>query len=474
MVLPTAAEPCCRPARCGCRAVGLAQRAQHVLAQRRGVLRCRSARSAGWSSTPRSGPTAGRPDRRSATMTASSNRPAAVGVGGRRPVAVGLRSGRGCRRSPRSAGAATASPEWMVVASAVSTACASSGCRLQTSGGIRIWARGSVSGSQPSPQHRRHARPGGARPWSRGAAARQRSPDRTATGSVPAAASAAPTAGSNGAATTCGDSRRGVSVGGRGGAAGASPAAVQSAAAIATVLPWALSRSTTRPVRGPSPTSVAPRVDGTPRIWSTRSPAPLMVNALRAGSPTRCRASRSACAYGAAATHMRRARARSRSSQADAAACPVPGWLGGAQPVGRVGDDVAAGHRVDRDQQVGVDGQAQRAASLRRRGRRPGWWRTRLRASSVSSRPPAASEVGEVVVHQPYRGGAARHAGRQPRLVGQRPEHGDLHRLRWCRERRHRRASRGLRPGPAGAARGPAAGSARRRVGPVRRSRGCR
>ena len=114
-------------------------------------------------------------------------------------------------------------------------------------------------------------------------------------GAVPAAASAAPTAGSNGATTTCGDNRRG---------AVSTPAdepmagswAEKSAAAIATVPLSPLSRLTALLVNGPSGSTVAPRVDAMSRIWSTTSPALLVAAALNPGSWTRCRASRSASA----------------------------------------------------------------------------------------------------------------------------------------------------------------------------------
>ncbi len=84
--------------------------------------------------------------------TSSSNRPR---------VSVGRRRHRDCRAggnaadSPITAGSGrgTASPERMVVASAVSMACASSGCGLHFSGGSRIWVRGSVLGLQRPPQH---------------------------------------------------------------------------------------------------------------------------------------------------------------------------------------------------------------------------------------------------------------------------------------------------------------------------------
>src|ERR1700751_3920902 len=100
---------------------------------------------------------------------------------------------------------------------------------------------------------------------------------------VPAPASAAPTAGSNGATTTCGDNRLGpVST-----AAGASlPGswADKSAAGIANVLSLALSRFTALLVNGPSGSSVAPRVEGTSRMRSTMSPTLVVAIALSPGS----------------------------------------------------------------------------------------------------------------------------------------------------------------------------------------------
>ena len=97
----------------------------------------------------------------------------------------------------------------------------------------------------------------------------------------------------------------------------------ESAAAIATVLPLALSRSTARPVSGPSGSRVAPRVDGDAqdlvddvagaRWWRSRS--------ARDRRPV-ARASRSACAYGSGATHIRCASARSRFNQLDRRGLP--------------------------------------------------------------------------------------------------------------------------------------------------------
>ena len=144
-----------------------------------------------------------------------------------------------------------------------------------------------------------------------------------------------------------------------------SPRPCSSAAPIATVGPCAESSSTAGPVSGPSPTRVAPRVDVTPRIWSTMSPAPLVAIALRPGSPTRCSASRSACAY------VRRRHAHPLGQRLEPIEPVDRRVLAGAgmrrcgRPgVGCVVDDVAARHRVHGDQQVGVDGQAHRAAHL--------------------------------------------------------------------------------------------------------------
>ena len=142
--------------------------------------------------------------------------------------------------------------------------------------------------------------------------------------------------------------------------------------------------------------------------------------------------------------------------------------------VGGVVDDVAARHRVDGDQQVGVDGQAHRAAHLaagvdRRAGREVDRRQQRVE-------PAARRQRGrEVVVDQPHRCGAAGRACRQPWPVRQRPQHGQPngfggvgrhHRRQRCRPR--------SRPRARAAHRAPEAGSGRRRGGRGRRSRGCR
>ncbi len=77
-------------------------------------------------------------------MTSSSNRPRVSSDEG----GPGLSSGGSAADSLTTAGSGrgAASPQRMVVASAVSMACASSGCGLHFSGGTRIWVRGSVSG----------------------------------------------------------------------------------------------------------------------------------------------------------------------------------------------------------------------------------------------------------------------------------------------------------------------------------------
>ncbi|VBA44298.1 hypothetical protein LAUMK191_05530 [Mycobacterium attenuatum] len=111
-------------------------------------------------------------------------------------------------------------------------------------------------------------------------------------GLAPAAAKAAPTAGSNGATTSCGDSRRGVMS-----AVPRVPSwAEKSAAAIATMPSSALSRSTARLVNGPSGIRVAPRTELTSRILSTMSAALTVAIVLNPASLTRCKASRSAWA----------------------------------------------------------------------------------------------------------------------------------------------------------------------------------
>ena len=210
---------------------------------------------------------------------------------------------------------------------------------------------------------------------------------------MPTAARAAPTVGSNGAVTTCGDSRRGVTSAVAGSPSAAS-CAVQSAAAIATVGPWPLSRSTAPGGERPVADQVAPRVEVTPRIWSTMSPAPLVGDRAQPGVTDalqrvqvglRVRRRRDAHPMGQRAQPVQPGRRRG-----------LPGAGMGRRdrgPSGFVGHDVAGGHRVDGHQQVRVDGQAQRARRRRRRGRPAGWSRTPTADSSVSSRPPGASDV---------------------------------------------------------------------------------
>ena len=302
--------------------LGLAQRAQHVLAQRRGVLRRRSGRSAGWWSAPRSAPTADRPDRRSVDDDVIVEPARGVGVGGRadRCRWLGQRPRR--RRSPRAAaGRAPARSEWWWPGRSAWPA-RRRAAGSQVSGGIRIWARGSISGCRP--RHsidaegvlaardrrvvvERHAQRGVEirRRHRVGADAGQRGADRR---------------DRTGRPTTCGDDPARGQVGGDGFAGVAVLRGAVGGRDRHRVALGAEQVDDAGVVSGPSPTRVAPRVEVTPRIWSTRSAAPVVANALSPGSPTRCSASRSACAYGAAATHIRPASARSRSSQATAAA----------------------------------------------------------------------------------------------------------------------------------------------------------
>src|SRR5258705_7745367 len=133
-------------------------------------------------------------------------------------------------------------------------------------------------------------------------------------GSVPAPASAAPTVGSNGAATSAGVYRSGRTSA-VAGAPVAESCAATFAAPIATVGPCADNSSTAGPGSGPAPTRVAPRIDLTPRIWSTMSAAPLVAIAFRPPSPTRRSASTAAFEYVVAPTPIRCANALSPLSQ---------------------------------------------------------------------------------------------------------------------------------------------------------------
>ena len=106
---------------------------------------------------------------------------------------------------------------------------------------------------------------------------------------------------------------------------------------------------------------------------------------------------------------------------------------------GVVVDHVSAGHRVDRDQQVGVHRQTHGVAQLIVRidllvGGELGGGQQRVEAS-------AAAERGrQVVVGEPHRAGAARLPGGQPGPVGQGPQDGHLHRM--GRVGRHQGAER--------------------------------
>ena len=159
-------------------------------------------------------------------------------------------------------GRGTARPDRIAVASVVRMAPASSELSFQFVGGNRIWVRGMAFGC--SARHSIEPSASWRRAVSESCCSRIASAEFRyggATGSEPVAPNAAPTAGSNGASTTCGDSRRGEvsAVGGIG--VFESPAAV-SAAAITTVLLLALNRSTALRVNEPSGIRVAPRTDG--------------------------------------------------------------------------------------------------------------------------------------------------------------------------------------------------------------------
>ena len=124
------------------------------------------------------------------------------------------------------------------------------------------------------------------------------------------------------------------------------------------------------------------------------SPAPLVAIALRPASPTCCSASRSACEYVVGATHIRCASVLSRFKPADGCVLACTRMRRCGRPgVGVVVDDVAARHRVDGDQQVGVDRQAHRIARPRRRGRPAGWSRSRPRTAACRACRRWASDV---------------------------------------------------------------------------------
>lgn len=94
--------------------------------------------------------------------------------------------------------------------------------------------------------------------------------------------------------------------------------------------------------------------------------------------------------------------------------------------IGSVVDDVTRGHRVDGDQQVRVHREAQRRAHLTRGVDGRAGREVHRREQRVQT--PAGCQLGgEFVVDQPHRGGAAGRARREPRPVGQWPQHGQLH-----------------------------------------------
>ncbi len=228
---------------------------------------------------------------RMVSMTSSSMRPG-TSVGRSAPGALPVVSRISRFSAIRAAsGRGTASPARRVLAKAVRIARASSGCGLHFSGGSRIWLRGSVSGRSV-----RHSIAAMAS-WRRATGESESTGTANASsryagtaGSVPTAANAAPTAGSNGASTTAPERRRTV----RSAVTGSVPPVA--AAAIATVGAIDSSRLAAAAVSAPSPRMVPPRTEATPRILSTMSAPATVAAALSAGSLTRLSAPRSACA----------------------------------------------------------------------------------------------------------------------------------------------------------------------------------
>ena len=325
-----------------------------------------------------------------------------------------------------------------MVASAVRIVCASSaaGSRRAEASGSGCAARLGVAAPATASSR---ARPGGAR-WTESCLNSEwpaSGPDRTARPDQ----SRSPRrrhrrSGSNGAATTCGDSRR-----------GAGSTVAGAAACRRLVLRGVLGggdrdgrrrwRSTDRRLRRvsePSAIRVAPRtVELTPRIWSTMSPAPLVAIAAEPGVADPVHGVEVGLGIRKSARRTSGGPVRAAGS-ARLAAAAWPGRRGGsacpavAGAVGGVGHDVAGGHRVDGDQQVRVDGQAQRAAEAPS-GSTDGWWRTPRRpagcpagrrwpAMSPARRPSAARVSCRPAAPAASRGRSAK-----------RPQHGDRHGL---------------------------------------------
>ena len=103
---------------------------------------------------------------------------------------------------------------------------------------------------------------------------------------------------------------------------------------------------------------------------------------------------------------------------------PGAGAGGRTESVGRFGHHVAGGHRVDRDQQVGVHRQTQRAVHPGAGVDGPGAGGELRRSQQSVEAAAGGQRYRQVVVHQSHRSGAARQPGGQPWLVGQRPQHG--------------------------------------------------
>ena len=114
------------------------------------------------------------------------------------------------------------------------------------------------------------------------------------------------------------------------------------------------------------------------------------------------------------------------------------GLGGGAGPAGGVRHDIADRHSVHRDQKVGVDGQTERAGEAVVRVDRSRTDRELSRRQQCLQAPTRGKGDGEVVIHQPDRGGATGNPRCQPRLIGQWPQHGDCHRFGGIRSYRIR------------------------------------
>ena len=88
---------------------------------------------------------------------------------------------------------------------------------------------------------------------------------------------------------------------------------------------------------------------------------------------------------------------------------PGAGVCGGAESIGRIGHHVAGGHGVHRDQQVGVDGQTQRAGDAGFGIDRAGTGGELGRREQCLQPATPGQRHREVVVHQPHRRGSTGH-----------------------------------------------------------------